>query len=552
VRDPWAVLRHALGRGQLNEAATLRYELAAAGNPARAGAEPLNREECERAVQVLLEGVGSVMAGDGLGGAAILRELAADAQPNLSVRWVALQWSARASVKSGAIPAARGQVQAALTLARQLDVEARALSQWTAAEVLAHDSDSTRALAWLSESRSRFERAADRWGMGQTYLTEARILSALERYGAASEAAQHAAEHLPGSDEPTVLLSRLALLRDEVDAAEQLLAPLHTQAAEKVRALIAAIREGAVSKADAGEYLREHDAAPTQKSLRALARIAAAAPRFLQAREALAWMLLRIGRYDDAGGMFRALLSQPLSGADRASVMLGLGCVANAGKAAAPTRAVVAAAAAGPETTTTPPPLGAVTSPATSQLFARPGGATGAPPDAVFSGQLSSFAVPDLLEFLRSGRRTGLLVCSGPGGIGALRFRDGRITGAASPATPALGESLVRAKKLSPEALRAVAPAGGGEQPDDVIADRIVRGGHADAAAVTEALEAQVWAAIRELVQWTDGEFAFNREEDVQGAEARMSVALDPQAVLLDVFRERDEAARGPAPETVH
>jgi len=312
-RDPWASLRHALGRGQLNEAATLRHELAAAGAPGRPGAEPLSREACERAVQVLLEGVGSVMAGDGLGGAAILRELAGEDQPNLSVRWLALQWSARATVKSGAIPAARGHVQAALTLARQLDVEARALSQWTAAEVLAHDSDSTRALSWLAESRSRFQRAADRWGIGQTFLSEARILFALERYGAASEAALRAAEYLPTSDEPTVLLSRLALLRGETDAAESLLRPLRTQAAEKVRALIAAIRDGVVSRPDASEYLREHDAAPSQRSLRALARIATAAPQFLQAREALAWMLLRVGRYEDAGGLFRALLSQPLS-----------------------------------------------------------------------------------------------------------------------------------------------------------------------------------------------------------------------------------------------
>jgi hypothetical protein len=551
VRDPWAVLRRALGRGQLNEAATLRYELSAAGNPERTGCEPLSREDCEHAIQVLLEGVGSVMAGDGIGGAKILKDLASESQPNLSVRWLALQWSARAAVKSGAIPVARAHVQAALTLARQLDVEARALSQWTAAEVLAHDNDATRALAWISESRSRFERAADHWGMGQTWLTEARILSGLERYGAASEAARHAAEQLPSSDEPTVLLARLALLREEVDGAEQLVGPVRTQAAEKVRALIAAIRGGAVSQADAGEYLREHDAAPSERSLRALSRIATAAPRFLQAREALAWMLLRIGKYDEAGAMFRALLSQPLSAADRASVMLGLGCVANAGKAAAPARAVVAVAATQPPagSATTPPP---VATPAVSQILPRSTAGTAAPPDAVFSGQLSSFALPDLLEFLRSGRRTGLLVCSGPGGMGALRFRDGRITGGASPATPSLADSLVRAKKLAVDALRALVPPDGSDQPDDVLADRIVRGGHAEAAAVQEALEQQVWIAIRELVQWTDGEFAFNREEDAEDAPGRMEIALDPQAVLLDVFRQRDEESRGDAASRLH
>jgi hypothetical protein len=227
--------------------------------------------------------------------------------------------------------------------------------------------------------------------------------------------------------------------------------------------------------------------------------------------------------------------------------MLGLGCVANAGKAAAPARAVVTAAAAARPPPAAGAPLAPVATPAASQILPRPsgGGGAGAPPDAVFSGQLSSFALPDLLEFLRSGRRTGLLVCSGPGGIGALRFRDGRICGGASPGTPGLGELLVRDGKLAADALRALASSGGGEQPDDVLAEQLVRGGHAEPATVIAAIEAQVWAAVRELVQWTDGEFAFNREEDGARAEGRVCVALDPQAVLLDVFRERDEASRG-------
>ena len=548
VRDAWAMLRRALGRGLLTEAAALKYELPAAANPGRAGCEAVSRDECEQAMQALLEGVGSVMAGDGLGGARTLKELATEHQPNLSFRWLALQWSARAAMRSGGIPAARAHVQAALTLARQLDVEARALSQWTAAEVLAHDSDSTRALAWLSESRARFERAADRWGVGQTWLTEARVLAALERPGAAAEAARAAAEMLPESDEPTVLLARLALLRDDIEGAETLVEPLRTQAAEKVRGLIAAIRGGAVNRGDVGEFLREHDAAPSQRSLRALTRIASSAPAFLQGREALAWMLLRLGKYEEAGGMFRALLSQPLSPADRASVMLGLGCIANAGKASsAPLRSVVAQGAApepGAARAGALPPIPAVSA---SAILARPAPAGSGVPDAVFSGQLSSFALPDLLEFLRSGRRTGLLVCSSGAGMGALRFREGRITGGASPRAPGVGELLVRAKKVSAEALRTLQPADGADQPDDVLAERIVSGGLAEIVPVQEALARQVWEAIRELIDWKDGEFAFNREEPAPPAAARLGIALDPQAVLLDVFRENDEQSRNGA-----
>ena len=416
-------------------------------------------------------------------------------------------------MKSGAIPVARAHVQAALTLARQLDVEARALSQWTAAEVLAHDSDSTRALAWLTESRSRFERAADRWGVGQTWLTEARILAALERAGDAAEAARHAAEMLPESDEPAVLLARLALMQDDVDGADALVAPLRTQAAEKVRALIAAIRGGAVTRADAGEYLREHDAAPSQRSLRALTRIAASAPQFVLAREALAWMLLRTGRYEDAGVMFRALLSQALSPGDRASVMLGPRLRRERregdappplrdGRLRAPRRRAPGAAA--------PPRLGA---PRSSRAPA-PGSGAGAS-DAVFSGQLSSFALPDLLEFLRS-RPAHRASSSAAARAGWARSASATAASPAArrPGTPGLGEFLVRAKKLSAEALRALAPADGAEQPDDVLAERIVRGGLADAGAMQEALAHQVWVAIRELVGWKDGEFAFSREEE--------------------------------------
>ena len=44
------------GAGLLTEAAALRYELPAAANPARAGCEPVSREECDRVLQVAARG----------------------------------------------------------------------------------------------------------------------------------------------------------------------------------------------------------------------------------------------------------------------------------------------------------------------------------------------------------------------------------------------------------------------------------------------------------------------------------------------------------------
>jgi hypothetical protein len=253
-------------------------------------------------------------------------------------------------------------------------------------------------------------------------------------------------------------------------------------------------------------------------------------------------MLLKIGKYADAGSIFRGLLGQPLTPGDHASVMLGLGCIGNAQRSEegpAALRAVVTESsvpAPSASSVREPPPVPQLSG---ASLLARRSQGPGAPLAAGFSGQLSVFAFPDLLEFLRSAKRTGLLVCSSTRGVAALRLRDGRITGADSPSTPDVGELLLRARKISALALHAVP-----DEPDQEIGDALVRGGLAETAAVKEALERQIALAVRELVEWKDGEFAFNREAEGDEAAARIEVALDPQAVLLNVFKEMDEASR--------
>jgi len=539
--DPWAALRRSLVRGQLTEAATRRRELGDAAPAGHPGAEPVPAAERERALQVLLEGIGSVLAGDGLGGGKTLAELAVPSQQNLSFRWIALHWSARAAVRSGNFAGARQHAKEALVVSQRLDIDARAVSQWTAAEVLASEGDHARALAWLGESRKRFERLADRWGLGQAWLSEARILASLQREQEAVAAAGHASLADPAWEEPRIFLAHRALGRAELGEAEGILGSIHGPAAERSRSLVRAVRDRTVSQADASEFLRECDAPPTARSIRALERIAGAAPRFVQAREALAWMLLKLGKYADASAIFRGLLAQQLPPADRASVMLGLACSAHAQQAgkdpAATLRAAATTAGAtrAPDAAADPAPLPSLS----SSSIVRSSQAGGA--GSVFSGQLSVFALPDVLEFLRSARRTGLLVCSSAKGMAALRFRDGFIAGVGSaPGMPGLGELLQRARKISSVGLRAVGP----DTPDDVLGDQLVKEGLVDAAAVREAIGQQIELTIHELVGWKDGEFAFNCEDEGAPAGLWTAVKVDVQGALLNVFKQMDEASR--------
>jgi hypothetical protein len=540
--DPWAELRRTLLRGQLTDASALRGRLVPdASGKVGPGAEPLDTPGRERAMDGLLEGIGSILSGDALGGLRTLKPFASPPHPNLSVRWLSLHWSALAALRCNGMAAARWYARESVLAARQLDTEAQAGSQWSAAEVLAAEGDGARALTWVSEARLRFERLRDPWGLARVCLSEARILAAMQREEEAVEAARRASAHDPGWDDPPVFLAQRALLRNALEEAQEAVRVVGTAAADRIRLLVDAVEQKTVSQADAAEVVRLQDALPTVDAMRALERIARASPRLVVVREALAWLLLKVGHYGDAGALLQGLAASPLTPAIRSSVMLGLGCVAHAQQNGQRPEARKAGAARGAEGTAASPPADGETTPrgAVSLLSSISGSA-----GAVFAGKLNVFAVPDLMEFLRGARRTGTLVCTSAAGTAALRFRDGRIAGAASPTTPGLGELLVRARKLSPVVLQAVLDRQA-QQPrsEGLIGELLAREGLVDADDVKKALREQIELAVKEVVLWRDGEFAFNRQE---GEEERSEIPVeaDPQEVLLNVLKDMDEASR--------
>jgi len=529
---PWSPMRRALSRGLLTEAAALLR--AASELPVDTAAQPEaavpDRKAFREASQQLLEGVGSVLAGDTAGGARALRDLAAPAQPNLSVRWLAAFWCAKAALVGGSVEVARRHVKDALDLSRQLDVEARAMSQLAAAELLLRAGEQEKALAWLAESRSRFERGHDGWGQAQAWLVEARVRAEAGSAEACVAAARRAQAAEPAWDGPAIFQAGRALAAGDLDGAEALLAPFTTAAARRVLKVVEAVRQGAIGQGDGAEFLRLHLAPPTTAAMRALERIADASPRFLQAREAQAWMLVKLGRYGSARGLFAWLDGQALDPDDRALVSLGLRCVD-------------AATGAGKSGQAPPPPASPGAPPPDVEETPLPRAVTGATDaGAVFSGRLSVFALPDLVEFLRSARRSGLLVCSSAKGMGTMRFRQGYLTGGSATAVPRLADLLLRAGQLSSEAQRAVADLPPGSEDEEAV---LQRDGLVAPAAIEAAARQRIELTVRELVRWRDGEFVFNKEGTAE--DHPPPVMVDAQELLLNLFKELDEASREPA-----
>jgi hypothetical protein len=160
----------------------------------------------------------------------------------------------------------------------------------------------------------------------------------------------------------------------------------------------------------------------------------------------------------------------------------------------------------------------------------------------VFTGDLQLFAVPDLLEFLKSSRRTGTLVVTSESGIGAVHLRDGMLTGAASPRCTNIGDLLITQGAINQDELRMATIAQEVDSPDRLLGELLVELGSVDAGTVKGALRKQVFLAVKEMVQWTVGRFAFEPDKrSHEQARSGVEIELDTQAVLLDVLRQVDE-----------
>lgn len=163
---------------------------------------------------------------------------------------------------------------------------------------------------------------------------------------------------------------------------------------------------------------------------------------------------------------------------------------------------------------------------------------------AAFTGDLQLLAVPDLLEFLKSSRRTGTLVVTSENGIGAVYLKGGNITGAASPNCVNLGEILKQDGAITEDALKEAASRQKSERSEQLLGEILVSKGLVPEAAIRKALARQVQSAILEMLDWTSGRFAFEPEHTSAAGDNEIEIVLDTQGVLLDALREYDEQNR--------
>lgn len=534
AREARRRLRRALASGQIGDAqaATARLERAL-----EALHEPTANLLDPAMLDRIIEGVGALLTGDPRRAMNTLGPLGSGP---LDLRFAAQVLATKAGLACGELEQASTSGAAACAVSAELDPWCRGTAKREHGLVLMRQNFLAAGRRLLDEARMSFAEVDDNAGLASCWLGQAASIAALARQErihvyAAQEAAEKAAELAPDDANVAVLRAKLELRLGSLETAQRLLVRFtRTEpipiAVERELALVKAVRDHEVPHALAVELSWLQDSLPSQETVDALRLLESEAPGFALVREALAWKLLGLGEYRASARLFKELSDQTDLAPDlQARVRLGLGCITGSG----------ASGLISTNDIDQGEPLSADV-----DLFVEVtevGAELQAPSKAVFSGELHLFAVPDVLEFLRTQRRTGTLFLSSRQGTGVVHLSSGFLAGASTSRSRGLGEILTERGLVTEAALEPFL-----REPHEcaphVLGARLVSQGLVEAEGMRGALTRQIHEALRDLVGWSaEGQFAFNSDVVIEELNADVALVLDLQHTLLEVFKELDE-----------
>jgi tetratricopeptide (TPR) repeat protein len=176
---------------------------------------------------------------------------------------------------------------------------------------------------------------------------------------------------------------------------------------------------------------------------------------------------------------------------------------------------------------------------ALASVLAQPAGGEPAAPFARFSGDLGSFGLPEVLEFMRVQQKTGSLVISSRQGAGIVRLVQGRLTSASAPGVQRLGETLVIRGIISRSDLEAALATQRADlrQTSEALGSVLLRKRPGDREQLSQAVLQQILDGLSEMLSWREGAFSFH-----PGPPAEIpSISFDTQSVVMELFRMTDD-----------
>ena len=154
-------------------------------------------------------------------------------------------------------------------------------------------------------------------------------------------------------------------------------------------------------------------------------------------------------------------------------------------------------------------------------------------------GSLKEASLPDVLQLLSMGKKTGCLAVTHRNNFGYIYFDKGRICYASIVnRRDRLGDSLVKAGSITKAQLDAAIAAQAAHR-DKRLGELLVAQGAISRDALHEQIRTQIEEAVYFLFTWMQG--TFNFESDVAPEEQDFLLSINPESLLLEGARRVDE-----------
>lgn len=154
-------------------------------------------------------------------------------------------------------------------------------------------------------------------------------------------------------------------------------------------------------------------------------------------------------------------------------------------------------------------------------------------------GSLREASLPDVLQLLALGQKTGCLSVADRANFGSIYFDRGRITYASIVNRPdRLGDILVKHGRLQPEHLTAAIETQGRDRHRR-LGQILVDQGSVSHTDIEHFVRFQIEEAVYLLFTWTQGTFKF--EAGLRPDQEELIVSINPESLLLEGARRTDE-----------
>jgi tetratricopeptide (TPR) repeat protein len=336
VQSAHAELRLSLVQGRLSDAETIGELIGTVLHIQENGADDeLAENRIHReAMRWLMDGIGAIMERDVRTGIAHLENLTGAFYSQESLQWVAWFWVSRGSMEAGELDKAAEAAEQSLTLAERLDPQARSIGLRNMGEIAFLQGDHDKAFEHITQAGKIFSELNDPEGEATTHLVLARMEARAGKLDQAVQSAERAKKAAPEWSDPVIFLARQALIAEDVGKAAAHLYPFTrgkspTQEILKEQRLVELLQTGQVAPDVMSEFCKLLEEPPSNDVIDRLKALRERAPEFARLVEFLGWTLIKLGRDEEAAPFFEELAGRDLDQELQASVLLGLGCLAN-------------------------------------------------------------------------------------------------------------------------------------------------------------------------------------------------------------------------------